>query len=195
MSVLARKRKPSPMEFYANARKMRKAIVFLLLRDLGIKDKVRNLKMMTKDMEEADAKHFQEIAQKYGMASFVSEYPEWIIDKLRDSVWDILRDMNINITRAYTIWATNLSEAYERRNCMNRAIADCESLLQELQLAIDVLPIDAEKYMRYVDAINREIALLKGWRKSDNKRIRELQEKSGELPKMQETESDATGAS
>ena len=177
MSVLARKRKPSPMEFYANAKKMRKAIVFLLLRDLGVKDKVRKLAMTTKGMEENDAKNFTQIAQKYGMASFVSEYPEWIIDKLRTSIWDILRDMNIQITRAYTIWATNLSEAYERRLCMDRAIADCESLLQELQLAIDVLPIDAEKYMRYVDAIEREIALLKGWRKSDNKRIRELQAK------------------
>lgn len=182
------------MEFYANAKKMRKAMVFLLLRDLGVKDKVRNLAMTTKGMEEEDAKNFTQIAQKYGMASFVSEYPEWIIDKLRTSIWDILRDMNIQITRAYTIWATNLSEAYERRLCMDRAIADCESLLQELQLAIDVLPIDAEKYMRYVDAINREIALLKGWRKSDNKRIREFQEKSDEMPNVQGCKSDIMGA-
>ena len=60
---------------------------------------------------------------------------------------------------------------------MDAAIADCESLLKELELAIDVLPIDAEKYMRYVEDIEREIALLKGWRKSDNKRIKELREK------------------
>lgn len=175
MSVLARKRKLSKMEFYANALRLRKSLVFLLLRDLGVKNRVRKVKILTEGMEEPDAESFQKIAEKYGMAGFVAEYPEWLISKLRDSIWDILRDMLINITRAYTIWATNVSEAYARRNYQNRAIADCESVLKELELAIDVLPIDADKYMRYVGALNREIALLKGWRKSDNKRIRELQ--------------------
>ena len=177
MSVLARKRTLSQMEFYANAIKLRKSLVFLLLRDLGVKDKVRKLKILTKDMDKTDAENFVAIAQKYGMASFAEEYPDWIIDKLRTSIWDILRSMMLNITRAYTIWATNISEAYERRNRINAAIADCESLVKELELAIDILPIDAEKYMRYVDAIEREIALLKGWRKSDNKRLKEFQEK------------------
>ena len=46
-----------------------------------------------------------------------------------------------------------------------------------MQLAIDVLPIDAEKYMRYVDMIEREIALLKGWRKADNKKNKEMGKK------------------
>ena len=177
MAVLARKRTLSKLEFYMNAIKLRKSLTFLLLRDIGVKSKVRKLQITTKGMSPDDAKSFQEIAVKYGMASFVEEYPEWLIEKFRDSIWDIMRDMMINITRAYTIWATNLYEAYARRNYMDAAIADCESLLKELELAIDVLPIDAEKYMRYVEDIEREIALLKGWRKSDNKRIKELREK------------------
>lgn len=117
----------------------------------------------------------QEIAKKYSMASFIAEYPEWFVDKMRDSIWDIMRDMLLNITRAYSVWAVNIAEAWERRNCMDRAIADCESLLKELELAIDILPVDAEKYMRYVEQINEERALLKGWRKSYNKTLRELE--------------------
>ena len=176
VSVLARKRSESKLEFYAHAIRLRKSITFLLLRDIGVKSKVRNLQITTKPMDQADAEAFRAIAVKYGMASFLAEYPDWIIDKLRTSLWDIARDMLLNITRAYSIWPTNISEAYARRNYINSAIADCESMMKELELAIDVLPIDAEKYMHYVDEIEREIELLKDRRKKDNKKIREIRE-------------------
>lgn len=174
MSVLARKRSLSKLEFYKNAVKLRKQMVFLLLRDLGIKNRVRNMQITTKNMEPQDAETVQAIAERYGLIPAVDEYPEWIIDRLRGNIWDLLSSMLYNITQAYTVWATNKAEAEQRRCAQNRAIADCESLLKELELAIEVLPINAEKYMKYVDAIDREIALLKGWRKSDNKRLKEL---------------------
>jgi hypothetical protein len=44
MSVLKNNRKISDMEFYANARKLRKDITLLLLRDFGIRDKIRKIK-------------------------------------------------------------------------------------------------------------------------------------------------------
>lgn len=174
MSVLARNRGLSKLEFYKNAMKLRKKFTFLLLRDLGVKNRVRNLHIELKNMEPMDAEAFRAIAERYGIGEIADEYPEWVVVKLRDSIWDLLRDMMVNITRAYTVWATNKSEAEERRNAQNRAIADCESILKELELAIDILPVDAEKYMPYVEAIEREIALLKGWRKADNKRNEKL---------------------
>jgi hypothetical protein len=177
MAVLARKRTLSQMEFYANAIRMRKAFTFLLLRDFGVKSKVRKLRFVTEGMEEADAQAFRDIAEKYGMASCIEDYPAWIIEKMRSSFWDLLHKMMVEITGAYTIWATNLSEAYARRNHMNEAISTCESLLKEMEYALDILPVDVEKYMPYVDMIEKEIALLKGWRKSDNKRIHGMKEK------------------
>lgn len=152
-------------------------MVVLLLCDLGVKDTVRNVKADVSRMEKPDADTFLSIINKYNIKKkdVVNEYPKWIIEKFRDSIWDILRDMMINITQAYTIWITNISEYNERRNAQTRAIANCESLLKEMELALDILPIDAEKYMEYVDIIIREIDLLKGWRKSDNKRLKELQ--------------------
>lgn len=177
MSVLARNRSLSKLEFYKNAVELRKKMTFLLLRDLGTKARVRNIQAETKGMEPEDAEAFLSIARKYGVGKCPDVYPEWVIGKLRDSIWDILRDLMIHITRAYTIWATNLPEAYERRLAQDRAISCCESLLKEMELAIDILPVDAEKYMPYVDCIEREIALLKGWRKSDNKRIADLKAK------------------
>ena len=174
MSVLARKRSQSKYEFYTNAVRLRCEITKLLLRDLGVKKLVRNLVIKTDNMEPQDADLLLGVMEKYELKAFPAEYPQWLIQKLRDSIWEIMRDMHVNITRAYSIFATNMAEANERRNAQNRAIADCESLLQEMQLAIEVLPIDAEKYMRYVDLIEKEIALLKGWRKADNKKNREL---------------------
>jgi hypothetical protein len=41
--------------------------------------------------------------------------------------------------------------------------------LQELQYTIETLPVDIQKYVRFTDSINKEINLLKGWRKADNK--------------------------
>lgn len=177
MSVPVRLRSQSKYEFYAHAVRLRKEITKLLLRDLGIKKLIRNIRIKTEGMEPQDKELLLGVMEKYELTVFPGEYPLWLIEKIRDSIWDILRDMHINITRAYSIWATNDTEAKERRLCQDRAIADCESLLQEMQLAIDVLPIDAEKYMRYVDMIEREIALLKGWRKADNKKNKEMGKK------------------
>ena len=138
------------------------------------KDTIENsLEVWTADMTDEERDEFLDIALSYSMTCITTEYPGWLVQKLRDSVWDISRDLLLSITRAYTIWATNRREAEERRVYQDRAIADCESLLKEMELAIDVLPVKADKYMTITKRIGKEIALLKGWRKADNKRNKE----------------------
>ena len=90
MSVLKNKRSVSSLEFYHNAIMLRREITMLLLRDFGIKDKVRSVKSL------------------YGVPGME--------------------------------------------------------------------PVDAQKYIRYVEMIEKEIALLKGWRKSDNKILKKIRE-------------------
>ena len=176
MSVLARKRKLSELKFYDNAIRLRRSMVYLLLRDLGAKRGVRDIKWVMKDMPPQDAELLIAVAERNGLKRFESDWPTWIIDKLRDNIWRLLTDMMTSITRAYTIFATNRAEADERRLNQDRAIACCESLLKELELAIDVLPVDANKYKSQVGLITEEIMLLKGWRKSGNKRMKEIEE-------------------
>ena len=53
LAVLARNRTLSKLEFYVNAMKLRKSMTFLLLRDLGVKSKTRNITFITKPMDEA----------------------------------------------------------------------------------------------------------------------------------------------
>ena len=217
MSVLARLRGISKYAFYANALKLRKSLVFLLMRDFGVKHRVRDLGVRTKPMDEESLKRFVAIAVKYDMPAQLAEYPEWIageaknaidqclnvwtaemtpeekeeflgiamtygvsclsseypawlLAKLREDIYDTANAMVHHITAAYSIWPTCEAERQERRVNQDRAIADCESLYKSFDLILDVLPINADKFLPYAEQIEREIALLKGWRKGDNKR-------------------------
>ena len=175
MSVLVRKRKLSELKFYDNAIRLRRSMIYLLMRDLGAKRGVRDIQWMAKDLPPQDAELLLAVAERNGLKRFETDWPSWVIEKLRDNIWRLLTDMMTAITRAYTIFATSKAEADERRLCQDRAIACCESLLKELELAIDILPVDANKYKTQVKLITDEIMLLKGWRKSGNKKRKELE--------------------
>lgn len=174
MSVLKRKRSFSNLEYYHNAIELRKDITFLLLRDFGIKNKIRKVASFTKDMTEDDAKQFTALTEKYNYSNILEEYPNWLIDKMRNNILNILYLMIMNITQAFSIIPVNKEELCERRNFQNRAIGNCEQLLQEMQYIISILPVDANKYIPYVKQIEEEISLLKSWKKKDNKIYKNL---------------------
>ena len=161
------------MEFYHNAIKLRLMITEFLLKDFGIKSRRRNLEFAKDvyDIEDEDVEEIENILSAYDLKnSFIDNFPE------RDYFMDLLRSLMKNICSANTIHITNKEEYYMRRNYQTQAICDCENLLQEMQYIIYVTHPNVEKYMPYVDIIEKEIALLKGWRKSDNKIMKSLEE-------------------
>lgn len=84
--------------------------------------------------------------------------------------------MVLYIRRANCIYAMNETEFYERRINMDKAIGCCDSILELMQYAGETLPVDAQKYMRFVEKILLEKKLIKGWRKSDNRLLRKIKE-------------------
>ena len=181
MSVPKPKRNLSDLEFYNNAYIMRNEITDLLLRDFGIKDKVRDTKILCRihKIEPEDEVILEAILKKYGIESdILDEYPLWLVDKFRTSIMDCMTDLMKNIIAANTIYPVNAVEYNQRRSFQDIAIGNCEQLFQEMQYVIAIIPVDAEKYMRYVDMIEREIGLLKGWRKSDNKILKRIKNKN-----------------
>jgi hypothetical protein len=152
MSVLKNKRGLSKLEFYHNARKLRRDITNLLLRDFGIRDKIRKIKGT--DGEDM---------------TVIESYPDWLIEQFRGGIMRILRNLMMNITAGNTIYPTNESELCLRRQYQTAAIINCEQLLQEMHYCEDILPVHVSKFLPYVDAIEFEIKLLKGWRKANNK--------------------------
>lgn len=141
----------SKLEFYHNARQLRENITNLLLRDFGVRDKVRKIR-----------------TEENMQLTIIEEYPEWLIVYFRDSIVKLLKSLMLNITAANTIYPTNGDELNLRRRYQTGAIVNCEQLLQEFQYCADVLPIKIEKFLPYVEKIDFEIKLLKGWRKSSN---------------------------
>jgi hypothetical protein len=159
MAVLKNKRSLSRLEFYNNARKLREGITNMLLRDFGVRDKVRKIK--TPENTEI---------------TVIEGYPEWLIVSFRQSIINIMRSLMLNITAGNTIFPVTPDELALRRRYQTGAIINCEQLLEEMIYCSDVLPVKLEKFLPYVDSIKFEIQLLKGWRKSNSiieKRIKE----------------------
>lgn len=174
ISVLKKNREVSQYQFYINALALRKTLRFLLLRDLGIKTKVRDIEDFAQLIDKSDRDEFIRITIKNAIETLKMNYPEWAINKIRDKIWEHLDNLVDHIVAAYSIWPEKLNEYHYRRLEMDKAIISCEQLKKDLEAALEIIPIDAEKYLPYVRKIDREIALIKGWRKSDNKRFRKL---------------------
>jgi hypothetical protein len=137
---------------YHTARDLREDITNLLLRDFGVKDKIRT-----------------EMVDGSKRVTIIEEYPEWLISYFRTNILGMLRDLMKNITSGNTIFPVNEYELNIQRQYKTMAITACEDLLQEMQFIADLLPVKLAKFLPYAERIEKEIALLKGWRKSSNK--------------------------
>lgn len=170
MSVLKAKRKSSQFEVFHHFYKTRKEITDLLLRDFGY-DLERAEKRVAKLF---GGKPYEELTPeekvRYDKLKAKNEaFDNWFIEDERKCIVDCLREITKEVFTANSIYPTVMEELVERRLCQDRAIGQCYRLTQELQYAIETLPVDVNKYFRFADMIQTEINLIKGWRKSDNK--------------------------
>jgi hypothetical protein len=176
MAVPKGKRKLSEMEFFSNALHLAHDLTMYLLRNFGTKTKLRNTNLYASmlKMEKDDHEKFQEICDKYNITSIEEMYPEWLLKEFRSMVISDARMLIHYITSANTIYPSSISEFHLRREFQDKALGTCETMIQDLQYISGILDVDLNKYMPYVDMIEREIALLKGWRKSDNRLLRQV---------------------
>lgn len=179
-SVPQSRRNLSDMEFYSTAKYIRKKITFYILRDFGIKDRIRTLELFpkAKKISEEDRAIIQGLTEKYEMYNpLIEEYPKWYLDHVRNNILALCRNMIHNIKRANKIWPTSVAEYEQRRAYQNNAIGDAECLLEEFQTALEIMPIDLNKYEEVLDKIEFEIALLEGWRKGDKRLLKGIMKK------------------
>lgn len=177
ISVIKEKRSLSELEFYHNALKLDKEINQLLLKDFGIRDKIRELKYFCdiKKLDSEDKEMFLKIVEKYKMdENIIESYPLWLIDYYRKCILDNMQDLFNNITEANSIYPINMQEWEDRRKYQTEAIANAQNLLLAMNRVINNLPVNANKMMRFVDMITLEAKLLRGWRKSGNKLLKKL---------------------
>ena len=170
MSVLKSKRKESKFEVFHHFYKLRKEITDLLLRDFGYsvekfeKQISKTFKGRAFEELNPDEKARYEALKRRNFA-----FDEWFVIDEREIVMDCLRSICEEMFVANSIDPNYMEELVERRLHQDRAIGQCNRLLQELQYAVETLPVDVNKYLRFADMIQTQINLIKGWRKSDNK--------------------------
>lgn len=154
MSVLSADRKESKFEAVTFSIELHDLLIDLMQRSFGIKnldDVVRKRYAYGKDKTEDFAKY------RYLMVNSKSR-----IDQLAALLTNNLRAAN-------SIYPTSISEYEQRRGYQNIAIANCEQLINELQRIVEVFEVDINIYGKYINAIDREIGLIKKWRQRDNK--------------------------
>ncbi len=105
------------------------------------------------------------------------EFIEWFIPDEQKEILRIMRSMIHEIFLANEIHPQFICECDERRIHQDLALGYCENLIQELQYIINTLPVNVEKYEEITKMIMHEQVLLKGWRKSDNKLRKSIEEK------------------
>ena len=191
MSVPKHKRSESPMEFLHNALSLRREMTELLLRDFGVKSRVRkHLKEVR--LDEPSKEELEWMKKRYGMTgedcqridtiinnatydvTELEQYPEWLISYFRSAIRRILENLLNNLYYANSIYITKEAEHTQRRGYLNQAIGNCYQLTSWMDYIRQTLPVDANKYERYLLRIQREIALIKGVRTADNKTLAKI---------------------
>ena len=97
------------------------------------------------------------------------EFNAWYIMQERSTNIECLHAINEHVYVANSIYPSKPEELTERRLHQDLAIGQCFRLVQELQYAIETLPVNVNVYLRFEEQIQKEINLIKGWRQSDNK--------------------------
>lgn len=170
MSVPKSKRKASPFEVFHHLYTVRREITDLALRNFGYSEEAAK-KRLEKLFGERSFEELNEDEQKryLGIEKRNEAFFTWFIEDERKCIISYVREIVKEVFCANSIYPTILDELYERRLCQDRAIGLCITLMQELQYTLETLPVDVNKHLRFADMLQHEISLIKGWRKSDNK--------------------------
>lgn len=179
MSVLKSKRKPSQFEVFHHLNNLRRDITDLLLRDFGYSFEKSEKRLERRfggrsyyDLTDREKETYER--HRIQLDSF----DEWFIADQRQVIINCLRDITKDVYIANSIYPTCSEELIRRRLHQDEAIGNCYRLVQELQYTIETLPVDINVFTRFGEAIQTEINLIKGWRKSDNKFKRAISDSS-----------------
>lgn len=180
MAVLKSQRNLSSMEFYHVALDLRKYLTMFLLRDFGLKDKIHDKTYFipVDKLSVLDRKTLSELLHKCDHTVVVTSMPYWLIRQEQEFFSSKCRDLISAISSANNIYMQTLADVDQRRCFQNEAVCIVENLIQELQYLVTVFDTPCTKSLEnYINMSQRELSLLKGWRKSDNKRRQAIVEK------------------
>lgn len=154
MSVRLSDRKESRFEVITFSVSIREKLTELMHRGFGIKN-IRNA-----------------ASRRYAFGKAASDSPTEYVREMTEykrRLGELASQLTNNLRAANSIYPTSLKECEQRRTYQNTAIANCEQILGELQMIAEVFETDLNTFGECINAIDREIGLIKRWRQSDNK--------------------------
>ena len=95
----------------------------------------------------------------------------WLIEQERKRMHDL------SLRAANSIWPSCQLELDARRLELDKAIAACWMLMDELQYVAEALPADFNKFTKLALKIEELVNKIKALRKSDAKRFKQMEEK------------------
>lgn len=180
MSVPKGKRKESRFEAQHHFYRLRADITNLMLLDFGFSEEKYRKHMERYRETHAKTVNVDEVVERYRKKC--DSFKKWFIDKECDSVLEILRRIGCEFTLGNSIYPSEtpakVMEFCERRKHVDEAIAQCYVLKQELQYIISSLPVNINRYERLAVDIDKQIALYKGVRQSDNRLLKKKPDKT-----------------
>ena len=174
MSVPLSERNPSEFQVHTHLKDLRSAVTELIFRDFGFSERknAKSIEHFRKMLEKnKNSKNINIIIQNMIIKN--ESIQDWFLERERNIVLDIMRDIAREFDLANSIYPSNTCakerEYIERRLHLDNAIGYCTDLYREIEYIMDVLPVDANKFTRFADMINTQMKMFKGLRKSDNR--------------------------
>ena len=180
MSVPKGKRKESRFEAQHHFYRLRADVTNLMLLDFGFSEEKYQKHIERYRETHAKAENVDEVVARYQKKC--DSFKKWFIDRECDAVLEILRRIECEFTIGNSIYPSEtpakVMEFCERRKHINESIAQCYVLKQELQYIISSLPVNINRYERIAVDIDKQIALYKGVRQSDNRLLKQKPNKA-----------------
>ena len=180
MGVPKGRRKESRFEAQHHYFRLRSEITTLMLLDFGFSEEKYRKGIERYREAHQTAPNVDEVVARYEKKC--ESFKKWFIDKECDAVLEILRRIECEFTAGNSIYPSEtpakIMEFCERRKHVDEAIAQCYVLKQELNYIIRTLPVDLNKYERFAVEIDKQIALYKGVRQSDNRLLKQKPNRS-----------------
>lgn len=167
MSVLKEKRQETPFTVRINALDMRQKITEYSFRRFG--KKPRTMPKQPSNWEKWSDKSREDWTRKEEeKLANAEKFDDWFITNERTIIDRMLRRILFDIDKANIMRPVTVAECDKQRELMDDAIGTCSNLIHELQYIAETIPSNKNFVIKTVELIEKELRLLRGWRKSTN---------------------------
>lgn len=125
---------------------------------------------------EQNTRNIQDEQQKKIVTKKIYQYFNNQINRITSRVLDCACGISQHLRIANSIFPTYMSEYEERRLEMDRAMACCNALQDELQYAGECLYADLNRYTSLVLEIQKEFNMIKSLRQTDNRFLKNIKQ-------------------